>query len=137
MKGDRIRYIKGMKYTLSESYMVQTPILGFSIIDPWFQLFPDGQLLILAGFAWDGPSGPTFDTKDSLRASLVHDVFCIAMRDGRIGFEHQDAINEFFRTMCIEDGMPEWRAKIWHLGVEIGDAGNPDQGPDRLVLEAP
>ena len=137
MKGDRIPYIKGRKYVLSEPYTLQTPIVGYSIKDPWFQLFPDGKLKVKAGFAWDGPSGPTFDTKDSLRASLVHDVFCILMRDGRLPFDLQDAVNEHFRQLCIEDGMPGWRARIWYLGVEIGDAGNPDQGPDRLVLEAP
>ena len=137
MKGDRIRYLQGVKFVLSDDYMVQTPITGADIIDPWFRLFPDGWLHVLAGFAWDGPSGPTFDTKDSLRASLVHDVFCVCMRDGRLDFERQDAVNEFFRQMCIEDGMPEWRARVWFWGVEIGDAGNPDQGPDRIVQTAP
>lgn len=137
MKGNGIRYLKGMKYVLSDDHRVLTPIKGADIIDPWFRLQPDGALTIFMGFAWDGPSGPTFDTKDSLRASLVHDVFCILMRDGRIDFERQDAVNEFFRQMCIEDGMPEWRARVWFWGVEIGDAGNPDQGPDRIVQTAP
>ena len=137
MKGDRIYYLKGVKFVLSDDYMVQTPIAGHSIIDPWFRLIPDGRLHILAGFAWDGASGPTFDTKSSMRPSLVHDVFCILMRDGRLSFALQDAVNEFFRVMCIEDGMPEWRARVWYWGVEIGDAGNPDQGPDRVELSAP
>ena len=135
----RIRYLEGMKYVLSDDHLVSTPITGADIIDPWFRLFPDGRLHILAGFAWDGPSGPTFDTKDSLRASLVHDVFCILMRDRRLAFAWQDAVNEFFRQMCIADGMPPWRARIWHAGVEFADAGNPDQGADpaRAVREAP
>ena len=33
-------------------------------------------------YAWDGPSGPTIDTRNSLRASLVHDVLYQAMREG-------------------------------------------------------
>lgn len=134
-----IRYLKDMGYVLSEDHAVQTPIDGADIIDAWWRLFPDGRLIIFAGFAWDGPSGPTLDTKDSLRASLVHDVFCIAMRDGRLDFSRQDAVNNFFRQQCIDAGMPEWRAGLWHLGVEFGDAGNPDQGPDpaRTVHEAP
>ena len=137
MKGDRIRYLQGVKYVLSEDYMLQTPVTGADVIDPWFRLFPDGRLHILAGFAWDGPSGPTLDTKDSLRASLVHDVFCILMRDGRLAFDRQAAVNDHFRDLCVEDGMPAWRAWLWHAGVEIGDAGNPDQGPDRRVKTAP
>jgi hypothetical protein len=162
---NRIRYLEGMKYVLSDDHMVKTPIEGADIIDPWFRLFPDGRLHILAGFAWDGPSGPTFDTRDSLRASLVHDVFCILIRDRRLAFDWQDTVNEFFREMFLEDALMSadrdfaeltgWRkklyrpiyeirkatatarARIWHAGVEIGDAGNPDQGPDRTVKEAP
>ena len=134
-----IYFLRGMKYVLSRDYVVQTPITGADVTDEWWRLWPSGRLDIFAGFAWDGPSGPTFDTRDSLRASLVHDVFCVLMRDRRLSFDWQDTVNEFFRELCIEDGMPAWRAKIWHLGVEIGDAGNPDQGPDpaRTVHTAP
>jgi hypothetical protein len=30
-----------------------------------------------------------------------------------------------------------WRAGLWHSAVEFADAGNPDQGKDREILEAP
>lgn len=136
MKGDRIRYIKGMKYVLSEPYTLQTPIKGYSIKDPWFQLFPDGRLKAKAGFAWNGPNFIP-DFKSIMRASLPHDIFCILMRDGRLPFELQDTVNTFFRDICIEDETSERFAEICRWGTEIGDAGNPDQGPDRLVLEAP
>jgi hypothetical protein len=60
------------------------------------------------------------------------------MRDGRIDYKQwQDTINKFFKEMCIKDGMPEWRAKLWYWGVEFGDAGNPKQGPDRKIHVAP
>ena len=133
----RIKYSEGYKYQLEELYACQTTIVGELIEDDLFTLYQTGLLVIRKGFAWDGASGPTFDTKNSMRASLVHDVFCVCMRDGRLDFERQDAVNEFFRQMCIEDGMPEWRARVWFWGVEIGDAGNPDQGPDRIVQTAP
>lgn len=135
----RIKYLKGVKYVLSEDYVVQLPIVGVRIIDEWFRLTEFGHLTIFAGFAWDGASGPTFDTKDSMRASLVHDVLCIAMRDGRLDFAHQDQVNAIFKQHCIEDGMAPWRAWLWHAAVEFADAGNPTQGADpaREVLEAP
>ena len=136
MKGDRIHYIKGMKYVLSEDYAVQTPVLGFSIFDPWFILFPDGRLFMRAGLAWNGPDFIP-DLKGTMRGSLIHDVFCILMRDGRLPFALQGKVNEFFRDVCIEDETYGWFAEICRIGTEIGDAGNPDQGPDRLVLEAP
>ncbi len=133
-----IKYIDGFKYQLAESYSVQTPITGTRIDDDYFYLEKDGYLQVHQGYAWDGASGPTFDTKASMRPSMVHDVFCQAMRDGRLSYkEHQDTVNEFFRQQCIEAGMWRWRANLWHAAVEFADAGNPDQGPDREILTAP
>lgn len=133
-----IHYIAGTKYQLAEDYEVQTPVVGEAIDDPLFTLYRDGFLRVRKGFAWDGASGPTFDTKASMSASLVHDVFCILMRDGRISYDRwQDAINLFFEEMCVKAGMWRWRARLWHAGVEFGDAGNPDAGPDRIIQTAP
>ena len=133
-----MKYWKGLKYQLAETYIVQTPIIGERIEDDFFTLQEDGTLIINKGFAWDGASGPTFDSRSSMRPSLVHDVFCIAMRDGRLSYEQwQDKVNELFKAQCIEDGMWHWRASLWHSAVEFADAGNPDQGPDREILEAP
>ena len=133
-----IRYWKGCKYQLAETYIVSTPITGERIEDDQFTLQEDGTLIVNKGFAWDGASGPTFDSASSMRASLVHDVFCIAMRDGRLSYEKwQDQVNELFRTHCKEDGMWHWRAGLWHAAVELADAGNPEQGRDRVVLTAP
>jgi hypothetical protein len=133
----KIRYVEGFKYQLAEDVTIQTPIKGVRIDDPYFTLAIDGTLTVRRGYAWDGASGPTYDSKSSMRASLVHDVFCQAMRDGRLSFIHQDAVNLLFRQHCIEDGMWSLRAAAWHAAVEFADAGNPDQGPDRRVLEAP
>jgi len=41
-------------------------------------------LLIERGYAWDGPSGPTFDTKDFMIPSLVHDALYQLLRNGFI-----------------------------------------------------
>lgn len=133
-----IRYSEGYKYQLEALYACETPITGSLIEDDLFTLYESGLLVIRKGFAWDGASGPTFDSKSSMRASLVHDVFCVCMRDGRLSYEKwQDTVNEFFRQQCIEDGMWHWRAGLWHAAVELADAGNPDQGRDRVVLTAP
>lgn len=37
-------------------------------------LHPDGRVQLLEGFTWDGPSGPTVDTENWLRASAFHDA---------------------------------------------------------------
>lgn len=133
-----IRYSEGYKYQLEALYACETPVTGTLIEDDLFTLYESGLLVIRRGFAWDGASGPTIDSKSSMRASLVHDVFCVCMRDGRLSYEKwQDTVNEFFRQQCIEDGMWQWRAGLWHAAVELADAGNPDQGRDRVVLTAP
>jgi len=136
--GRAVKYIQGMKYQLVEDYSVMTPVTGVSIADRYFELRADGMLVVFTGFGWDGASGPTFDTASSMTASMVHDVFCICMRDGRLSYDRwQDTINEFFKTMCVNAGMWPMRAAVWHAGVEFGDAGNPNAGPDRPVLFAP
>lgn len=133
-----IKYVEGFKYQLFEDYSISTPIVGTSIVDDYFSLAANGDLVVKKGYAWDGASGPTFDTPSSMRASLIHDVFCQVMRDKRLSYEQwQDEVNRLFERMCIDDGMWEWRAKLWHAAVEFADAGNPIQGPDRLVKEAP
>lgn len=133
-----IKYIAGFKYQLAETYTLHTPIVGEVINDDYFTLEEDGILTVKKGYAWDGASGPTFDSKSSMRPSLIHDVFCQAMRDGRLDYERwQDTVNEFFKQMCIEDGMWRVRANLWHSAVEFADAGNPNQGPDRAIEEAP
>jgi len=136
--GEVIQYIKGMKYQLYQDYSAQLPITGEFIEDRWFTLDPSGTLTVRAGYAWDGASGPTYDSKSSMRPSLVHDVLCQCMRDGRLSYVvWQDAVNALFHLHCLEDGMLPLRAKLWHAAVEFADAGNPAQGPDRKVLTAP
>lgn len=134
----RIRYVAGFKYQLAEDYSCRTPIVGHAIEGDDYALAPDGTLTVRRGYAWDGASGPTFDSPSSMRPSMVHDVFCSLMRAKRLDYDQwQDTVNELFKSQCIEDGMWPWRAKVWHAAVEFADAGNPAQGPDRAVLEAP
>lgn len=134
----KIKYVNGFKYQLAQDYLISTPIVGTVIVDDYFTLNMNGDLIIYRGYAWDGASGPTFDTASSMRASLVHDVFCQVMRDKRLSYEKwQNEVNDLFEKMCIDDGMWAWRAKLWHAAVEFADAGNPTQGPDRSIKEAP
>ena len=72
-----ILYKKGYKYQLVEKYTLEVPINPDSdIASPsgYIQLTVEGALTIEKGYAWDGPSGPTFDSLNFMRDSLVHDV---------------------------------------------------------------
>ncbi len=133
-----IYYKSGYKYQLNQTHTEMTPVIGVEIIDDYFRLHKDGLLIVRKGYAWDGASGPTIDTRNSMRPSLVHDVFCQVMRDGRLDYvKWQDTVNLYFRDQCIAAGMFQWRANLWHFAVEIAGAGNPAQGPDLKILEAP
>ncbi len=136
---DKIFYKTSYKYQLTRDYIVQTGIfVPDEITYPFFTLQPNGVLTIKAGFAWDGASGPTFDTKSSMRPSLVHDCFCQMAKDRRIDYNtYAPYYNELFRRMCVEDGMMGVRASLWKAGVIIGRGGDPEIADERIEQVAP
>jgi hypothetical protein len=133
-----IYYSEGYKYQLERPFIIKTPIIGYEINDFYFKLTADGTLEVSRGYAWNGASGPTWDTKSSMPSSLVHDVFCQMQRDGRVDYTvWHSVVNQFFEEMCRQDGMWSIRASAWGAAVEFANAGDPAQGPDRPVLTAP
>ena len=81
----KIFYCRGYKYQLDQTYVVQVSIKPRAdIITEWIKLNRDGMLAIMDGYAWDGPSGPTIDTKNFMRGSLVHDALYQLMREGHL-----------------------------------------------------
>ena len=70
-----IAYKAGYKYQLKARYAVQIDIRPAAPIDmEYLGLTTDGTLTVKKGYAWDGPSGPTIDTLNFMRGSLVHDA---------------------------------------------------------------
>lgn len=133
-----IEYREGYKYQLNKNVKLKTPIVGERVHHKYFDLYADGTLEIREGYAWDGPSGPTLDTQDSLGPSLVHDVFCQMMRLELLSYNKwQDTVNEFFREHCKRCGMNAFRAWYWYRAVEFADAGRPDGKDPNPVLTAP
>lgn len=140
MKGDRIRYRSGYKYQLVNDYRVQTSIKpAVDIVTEFIELDRSGVLLIRHSYAWDGPSGPTIDTKNFMRGSLKHDAFAQLMREGYLDHEIWfTPVNRDLQETCLEDGMSCIRAQWVFLGVEHsggswakgGDGGKP-------LMEAP
>jgi hypothetical protein len=137
MKGDHIKYReRDYKYQLVEDYAVDTCLVGFEVIQELFQLSKGGRLTIHAGYAWDGASGPTFDTADSMRGSLVHDVLYQMMREGFIPVTCKDLADWIFYQILIEDGMSESRAGIWHMAVSryAESSCRPDSGNKEIKV---
>lgn len=133
-----ILYTAGYKYQLEEDYQQET---GIKPVTPggnrFVQMTLDGALLIRAGYAWDGPSGPTLDTPDFMRGSLVHDALYQLMREGILSKDlHRKQADDLLRTICREDGMPAIRAWWVYLAVR-NFGGHYMRNVHNTVLKAP
>ena len=118
---DRIRYRAGCKYQLAETYSAETVVCSDEKIETDFiDLDKEGLLTIRAGYAWDGPSGPTFDTKSFMRGSLVHDALYQLMRGGHLPSSCREDADQELHRICREDGMNRFRAWYVLLGVRKG-----------------
>jgi hypothetical protein len=77
-------------------------------------LTTEGELTVKNRYAWDGPSGPTIDTKSFMRGSLVHDALYQLMREKYLDYKkHRNYADELLRKMCLDDGMFNFRA--WYV----------------------
>ena len=132
----RIAYKKGFKYQLIEDYSADIPIFPASIAENDYVVLGLGHIFIRAGYAWDGPSGPTFDTKTFMRGSLVHDALYQLMREGLLSLDRVWS-DRLLRQMCREDGMCRLRAWWVFKGVRWGGRGSASPRGLRAVLRAP
>ena len=114
-----IKYKKGFKYQLTEDLHFKTDIIGWDIETEYIILRPDGYLIIKKGYAWDGASGPTIDTKNSMEGSCVHDAIYQLMRMGLLPQGVRPAADNLLEKICIAKGMWKFRAKMWCSMVRI------------------
>jgi hypothetical protein len=101
----------------------------------FIDLAPDGKLKIYECYAWDGPSGPAFDTKAFMRPSLVHDALYQLMRESELDQEYREPADVLLREMCIEDGMCRLWAWIvyWAVHCFAGFAAKPSHYEPELL----
>lgn len=110
-----IYYKNGFKYQLAEEYSYETGIVPSKAIrTEYISLHMDGKIIIQKGYAWDGPSGPTVDTRNFMRGSLIHDALYQLMRERHLDPNvYRDEADQLLKKMCIEDGM--WRIRAWSV----------------------
>lgn len=132
-----MKYRAGYKYQLAEDETFLTGIYGRNIETDYIALFANGALICRKGYAWDGPSGPTIDTKNSLRGALVHDAGYQLMRERHLPLEYKGYFDELFFNILREDGMSWIRAIIWLRAVQGFAKGSTLPENDRPVFEAP
>ena len=133
-----MKYKAGFKYQLAEDEVFYTPIrINRHISTRFIRLSKGGKLTIKTGYAWDGPSGPTIDTKNFMRGSLSHDALYQLMREGLLGIQWRVPSDRYLQELCLEDGM--WQIRAWYVykGLQVadGDAALPENKKE--ILEAP
>lgn len=134
-----ISYTDGYKYQLDADYSVLVEIKpGTPIVTEYIQLDADGVLSIKEGYAWDGPSGPTIDTSNFMRGSLIHDALYQLMREGKLDHNTwREAADRELQRACKEDGMSPFRSWYVYHGVRLFGDPSADPAHRRLPIKAP
>ncbi len=133
-----MKYTSGYKYQLAISYKVQTAVRPKKLVQTrYLSLNEKGSLRISSGYAWDGPSGPTVDTKSFMRGSLVHDALYQLIRRGWLSQDYREAADLELWKICREDGMSRMRAWYVHRAVRrVGFLATAESAKKKL-LSAP
>lgn len=139
-----ITYHDGYKYQLIQDYQLDLKEIHPEVATIWkypkiiedFIHLENGILTIMRGYAWDGPSGPTIDTKNFMRGSLVHDALYQLIRAKHLDKDtFRVKADEVLYRLCLQDGMTKVRALWVYYGVRIG--GNVASIEQKKVYIAP
>ena len=126
MTTDRVLYFRrGYKYVVKRDFHAQLDIIPYAPINQdHMQMDMNGNAVIVAGYPWNGASGPTFDTLNSMRGSLVHDFIYELIRLNLIDKKYKEYADKLLHDLCTEDGMWSWRADYWRWAVLKFGAGS-------------
>lgn len=129
-------YKDGYKYQLEKDAVFMLPaILSFYEHDSAFITLHGGLLTVKAGYALDGPSGPTADSPSGMRPALLHDSGYQLIREGILQQEHKPIFDELFYRGLLHDGMGKIRAWAWYQAVKYFGKGATIH--NRNILAAP
>lgn len=132
--------IIGESYQLTKPFKIKINIYPRrDIVDhPLIFLSRKGWLWFAPWYTWDGPSGPTYDTKNSLKGSLVHDGLCELMRWGLLNRRRWRTPSDMeLRRICRLDGMSLIRSHLWYRSVNVVGASASSPKSRRKILMAP
>ena len=132
----QISYKQGYKYQLVVDYSLQ---LDFSppqaVRSTFLELSAEGLLLIKSGYCWDGASGPAIDSKNFMRASLVHDALYQMLRNQQLPVVLRLQADQQMLSILKQDGMSLPRRWWAYQGVRI--FGGKAARQPKQVLMAP
>lgn len=135
------RELRHYKYQLMDNYVIQIDLKPQHDVDFKFVSLSSGGLLtIRKAYAWDGPSGPSIDTKNFMRGSLVHDALYQLMRLSALDYRvHRERADELLREICLEDGMSSFRASYVYQAVRwfAESSARPRNEPEVEIICVP
>lgn len=134
-----IAYKSGYKYQTDDDYTFLIPSLApyAGAKTDYFEIVEGGGLYIYKGYAWDGASGPTWDSKSSMRASLVHDVLYQCMRLDLVPQSFREEADIILQDLCVQDGMWKWRAALWFRALDWFGGANVKASRRKKIHYAP
>lgn len=108
------------KFKVEENFSIELPFKIPDFEQP-YATSKNGILEIKKGYAWDGASGPVINTKNTLIASLVHDVLYQAMRLNLIkpNSENKKITDKNFFEILKMNGVNSTRRTVWYLAVRL------------------
>ena len=110
--------VRKYKYRVHKLCEFETNITGYDIEHQYFCLYPNGKLFINPEYLWDGCSGPTWDTKNTMKAGLGHDALYQMIRLRLIPLREKEKIDLWFKHRLLKDGVWSFRADYYHWGVD-------------------
>ena len=136
------RKLRKYKYQLMHNYTIDIAIddLEEDVNTNFITLTTDGVLTVMNRYAWDGPSGPTIDTRSFMRGSLVHDALYQLMRGKYLDYtKHRKYADELLKKICLADGMFKFRAWYVYKAVQMFGEKNatPSTGPEDEIICVP
>lgn len=118
---ENLKYIGGFKFQIIEDFIISIEGLNLDrdIKHEFMEFYTDGTLILKRGFAWDGPSGMTIQTKNSMIPSAVHDALYRLIRYGYLPLTFKPISDKIFYKLLLRYGMHPWRAYVWFLSVRL------------------
>ena len=154
-RANKLEWTEGYKYRTSKTFWVFTNIRPFYEVQIGrITLTVEGLLIIDRGYSWDGPSGPTIDTKNFMVGGIVHDALyeilrcptklldrkCDIVRGSEaVHAATHEQVREEADKMLLDlvraDGMSEFRSNYVYKGVRVGGESSAEK--PRKVYVAP
>ena len=128
-----MKYRKGYKYQTAENFFMMVPIFpDQDIVTEFINLSTKGEMNIRKGYAWDGASGPTWNTDNTMTPSLIHDALAQLMRQEYLVQGQLSSVNQLFDNMLSDRDMWSLRRWYWLKGLWLtgGSFANPSNAKD-------